>query len=292
MNLIFSSGGPKNTNKDYGGGIYQLIFNNNNWHYKKKISAGNCYGITKYKENFVCASSELGVFEFNKNFRIIRKKNFSVGSRPHGISYSEDNKEFYVTMSNQDKIIVLDNNFDFKFKIEISEKFKKFNYEKTPHHHCNDCVYHNGYLYVSMFSETGNWKNDVYDGCILEIDIENKKILKPIKKNLWMPHNPEIIEGSFYVNDSLKGDLLGNNFSVLGSFPAFTRGLAHDGTFFYLGQSRNRNPSKNIGVKNNISIDAGIIVFDEKTKLSKFLQISSKISEIHSIKIFKDDYEK
>ena len=98
-----------------------------------------------------------------------------------------------------------------------------------------------------------------------------------------MPHNPKIINGSFYVNDSLRGNLLGNNFNIVGSFPAFTRGLRNDGRFFYVGQSRNRNYSKNIGLTKNISIDAGIIVFDEKTKVSRFLQVSPKISEIHSI---------
>ena len=167
-----------------------------------------------------------------------------------------------------------------KSKISISNKFK---YNKSASHHCNDCEYSNNHLYVSMFSETGNWKKDVYDGCILEIDLIKKKINQSICQNLWMPHNPKIINGSFYVNDSLRGNLLGNNFNVCGSFPAFTRGLDYDGNFFYIGQSKNRNFSKNIGLSNNISIDAGITVFDEKTKISKFLQVSPRISEIHSI---------
>ena len=101
-----------------------------------------------------------------------------------------------------------------------------------------------------------------------------------------MPHNPKIINGAFYILDSLRGDLKGNNFNTIGSFPAFTRGLAHDGSFFYIGQSRNRNFSKNIGINNNTSIDAGITVFDEQKKISRFLQVSSKISEIHSIEIY------
>ena len=85
--------------------------------------------------------------------------------------------------------------------------------------------------------------------------------------------------------DSLPGNLLGNNFQTLGSFPAFTRGLASDGIFYYIGQSRNRNFSKNLGFSKNVSIDAGIIVFDSATKVSRFLQLPPSISEVHSINL-------
>ena len=87
--------------------------------------------------------------------------------------------------------------------------------------------------------------------------------------------------------NSLEGQLLTNNAKVIGEFPAFTRGLDHDGIFYYIGQSRNRNYSKNLGTSKNISIDAGIIVFDSHTKASRFLQLPSKVSEIHSILLLK-----
>ncbi len=277
--LIFSSGSPPNKNKDFGGGIYHIKLRNNKWSCTKKIS-GNCHGLIKHKNNFIAVDTDLGIFEFDKNFKILRSQKLPSFSRAHGVSYSNKENEFYVVCTYLDAVLVLNEKFKIKHKIQISNKVGSLN---TATHHCNDCEYNDGYLYVSMFSETGNWKKDVFDGCILEIDLKRKKINKPIKTDLWMPHNPKIINGSFYVNDSLRGNLLGNNFNIVGSFPAFTRGLHHDGRFFYIGQSRNRNYSKNIGLTNNISIDAGIIIFDEKTKVSRFLQVSPKISEIHSI---------
>lgn len=282
--IIFSSGSPTSNNNLYGGGIYLLNISQDKWKYIKKIS-GNCYGITKYKKNFISIDQSRGIFEFDKNFKILRSKKLPKYSRAHGVSYSDDRKEFYVVCSYLDAVLVLNEKFSLKKKISISEKFE---INKSSSHHCNDCTYFNNHLYVSMFSETGNWKQDVYDGCLLEIDLVNNKVRKPIVKNLWMPHNPKIIDGSFYVNDSLRGYLLGNNFNIIGSFPAFTRGLAHDGKYFYIGQSKNRNYSKNIGLSNNIAIDAGITVFDEKTKVSRFLQFSPKLSEIHAIEILED----
>ena len=136
-----------------------------------------------------------------------------------------------------------------------------------------------------MFSRTGNWQNDAFDGCVLEIDLMTHEIVGPVIDGLWMPHNIEYINGALHVLNSLPGELLTNNFSVIGKFPAFTRGLAHDGVYYYIGQSRNRNYSKNIGVSNNISRDAGVIIFDDQTKASRFIQLPSKLSEIHSIQI-------
>lgn len=280
--IIFSSGAPKKDDPESGGGIYLLDVKGTKWQYKKKIS-GNCYGVIKFKENFISIDADLGIFEFNKSFKIIRSKKLPKYSRGHGVHYNEKRSEFYVVCSYLDTILVLDKKFNIKHKIKISDKI---DYEKMPSHHCNDCVSHNNSLYVTMFSKSGNWKLDCFDGAIMEIDLNKKKPYSTIVENLWMPHNPKIINGSFYVLDSLRGDLRGNNFSVIGSFPAFTRGLAHDGNYFYVGQSRNRNFSKNIGINNNTSIDAGIIVFDEEKKISRFLQISSKISEIHSIEVF------
>jgi hypothetical protein len=98
-----------------------------------------------------------------------------------------------------------------------------------------------------------------------------------------MPHNIQLINGSIHILNSLQGQLLTNNLQVVGEFPAFTRGLDYDGVYYFIGQSRNRNYTKNLGVSKNISIDAGIIIFDEQTKASRFLQLPPKISEIHSI---------
>jgi hypothetical protein len=279
--LLFSSGAPKKDDPESGGGIYLLDVKGTKWKYEKKIS-GNCYGIIKFKDNFISIDADLGIFEFNKSFKIIRSKKLPKYSRGHGVHYNEKRSEFYVVCSYLDTILVLDKKFNTKNKIKISDKI---DYEKMPSHHCNDCVSHNNSLYVTMFSKSGNWKLDCFDGAIMEIDLNKKKPYSTIVENLWMPHNPKIINGSFYVLDSLRGDLRGNNFNVIGSFPAFTRGLAHDGNYFYVGQSRNRNFSKNIGINNNTSIDAGIIIFDEEKKISRFLQISSKISEIHSIEV-------
>ena len=278
--LIFSSGSPIQDSNKFGGGIYSLEIDEDNWEHNKVIS-GNCYGIIKHGENFVSVDTERGVFEFNSDFEILREKPLPAGTRAHGIAYAAFNNSFYVVGSYLDAVIQLDaNDFSIKGRIPISNKLSRLGH---PSHHCNDCCVVGSSLYVSMFSLTGNWKLDVFDGGVLEIDLTENKIIGTVIDQLWMPHNVSYHGGSLVVLDSLPGYLRKNNSQIVGQFSAFTRGLAYDGKHFYIGQSRNRNFSKNLGISNNISIDTSIVIFDELTKVSRSLQLPSRLSEIHSI---------
>ena len=277
--MLFTSGSPKVDNDSFGGGIYEMNVKGDEWEHKKVIS-GNCYGLIKYGDNFISVDTERGIFEFNQDYKIVRQGELPSGIRAHGIDYSEKHEKFFVVGSYLDGVIILDKEFNILDQINISYKRERTG---KPDHHCNDCLVVEDSLYVSMFSMTGNWKRDVFDGAILEYDLVTKELVGPVIQNLWMPHNIKFIEGSLHVLDSLPGQLKTNNAKVIGEFPAFTRGLAHDGVYYFIGQSRNRNYSKNIGVSKNVSIDAGIIVFDGYTKASRFLQLPPKISELHSI---------
>jgi len=277
--LLFTSGSPSVKNEKYGGGVYELTIDEDIFNYKK-IYDGNVYGLIKLDDDYIAVDIENGIVRLNKNFDIVSNTKLPEGARGHGIQYNKINQEYYICCSKRDSILILNRDLKIKDEIFLSSKFKKFG---EPFHHCNDCYYENGYLYVSMFSISGNWKNDIFDGGIAEVDLNTKEISAIINNNLWMPHNIKKIDGGFTILDSLRGKLLSNNMQEIVKFSGFTRGLDHDGIFYYIGQSRNRNFSKNLGVSNNISIDAGIIIFDEISKVSRFLQLPPRLSEIHSI---------
>jgi len=277
--MLFTSGSPKVENPLYGGGIYELTVDGDEWQHKKVIS-GNCYGLIKFNNNYISVDTDIGIFEFDSEYKIVRSKKFPEGVRAHGVQYSHKYELFYVVGSYYDGVLILDAEFNIVDNIKLSYKKERYG---TPKHHCNDCLVVEDSLFVSMFAMTGNWQNDIFDGGVVEYDTQSKEKIGSVAHNLWMPHNIQMINGSLHILNSLQGQLLTNNLQVVGEFPAFTRGLDYDGQYYYIGQSRNRNYSKNIGVSKNISIDAGIIVFDERTKASRFLQLPPKISEIHSI---------
>jgi hypothetical protein len=279
--LLFTSGLPEKEDPESGGGIYELTLNGHNWSYKK-VYSGICYGLLEYNGNYISVDDKKGVIELDKEYNIVRIKELPLATRGHGITYSEVDNSFYVVASYRDVILILDKEFNQTGEIVISNKKQK---EGKPAHHANDiCVVGNS-IYVTMFSISGNWKKDVFDGAILEIDIDNHSKRNVLINNLWMPHNISFLDGSLTVLDSLRGELKKNNLQPVGKFSAFTRGLDFDGILYFVGQSRNRNFSKNMGLSLNISIDTAIVMFDEVTKVSRTIHLPQKLSEIHDILI-------
>ena len=278
--FYFTSGSMPDENSDYGGGFYKLSINREE---KKveRIYSGSCYGTFPNDNQIFFVDCDNGVMSYDRLTKKISKK-FStpIASRAHGISINKTNGNFYITCSNLDSTIEYDYNFNEIKRFEIS---KKIDFENKAVHHANDNYAVGNSLYVSMFSRTGNYRNEVFDGCILEFDIKTGEKVGVLTSNLYMPHNISIINGSFHVLDSLPGHLKNDNFKIRGTFPAFTRGLSYNEKLYYIGQSKNRNYSKVQGISNNISIDCGVIIFDVDTKISRFIQLPMDIGEIHSI---------
>lgn len=277
--LLFTSGLPPMEDPSRGGGLYELTLKGEEWTYRK-VHSGNCHGLVEHGENFLLVDDEKGLLEIDREYRVVRAGELPTGLRAHGVSRGEAGGCYYVACSYADKVIELDADFRQVREFRLSHRHAR---DGEPHHHCNDCLVVGDSLYVSMFSLTGSWKRDVFDGVVLEFDLVTGEKLAPVMTDLWMPHNIALIDGSLTVLDSLRGRLLKNNALSVGEFPGFARGLAHDGSYFYVGQSRNRNYSRYLGLSKNIAIDTAIIVFDEYTKVSRSLQLPSKVSEIHSI---------
>ena len=277
--LLFTSGFPEQDAPQYGGGIYELDLRADEWEYRK-VYSGTCYGLIRFEGNYITVDDKMGIVELATDYHVVRSRELESGMRTHGIAYSATTECFYVAASYRDKVLILDRDFELCGEIPLSTKYEV---EGEPCHHCNDVCAVGHSLYISMFSHTGNWKRDIFDGVILEVDIDTRDIKSPIITDLWMPHNVVFLDGSIVVLDSLRGQLRRHNAQVIGEFPGFARGLDHDGEYFYVGQSRNRNYSRFLGLSNNISIDTSIVVFDEATKVSRSLQLPSKLSEIHSI---------
>tara|TARA_B110000008_G_C16949612_1_gene555827 strand:- start:861 stop:2057 length:1197 start_codon:yes stop_codon:yes gene_type:complete len=278
LEFYFTSGTVPDNNSDYGGGLYKCKVLGSEINLKKLYS-GPCYGLIKKDDSLLFIDTDNGLFSYKKG-KINKLCKLPKGARAHGISFNDSNKMFYITCSDLDLVLELDSNYKIIREFPLSFKRRKL---KEPMHNCNDNLSIENSLFVSMFSSTGNWKNDVFDGCIAEFNIESGERLNDIKSGLYMPHNLKFFDGSIHVLDSLPGHLLFNNLSVQGTFPGFSRGLDYNSGLYFIGQSKNRNYSKVLGLSNNISIDCGIIIFNPTQKVSRFIPLSMQIGEIHSI---------
>ena len=261
-----------------GGGLYRVSASNHEIEIKK-IYSGKCHSILSHDGKYFVTDSHFGVLVFDNELGLINKSPLPKAHRTHGIAYSSLTDMFYLGCSHSDTVVKLTQSLTVAGEIRISQKFPNTG---EPHHHLNDTLIVGESLYQSMFSLSGNWKREVFDGGILEIDLETEQVVGSLCDNLWMPHSVSVVEGAITVLDSLRGELLTNNFQRIGKFPGFSRGLCYANGVFYIGQSKNRNFSKTIGVSDNISLDTSIIVFDPVTKLSKSIPLPGSIPGIHA----------
>ena len=276
--FYFTSGTVPKEGEPYGGGLYLCDVKGGEITLHKLYS-GPCYGVIKVNDEVLFVDTDNGLYRL-KDEKISLVCELPKGSRAHGISYNQSNNKYYISCSYLDGVLELNSDFKIEKTLKLSDKLSS---SGEPMHHCNDNLAIGNSLFVSMFSSTGNWKNDVFDGCIAEFDITTGKRLADISTGLYMPHNVKSFDGSIHVLDSLPGHLRFNNLSVQGTFPAFTRGLDYKNGLYYIGQSKNRNYSKVMGISNNISIDCGVVLFNSELKASRFLQFPHAIGEIHSI---------
>lgn len=266
--------------RKYGGGLYR-------YHIPSctltKIFSGKCHGITCGKEGYYLVDDQTqGIWALDERFSIRDHFELPHGCRPHGITYCSKRNLIFVVFTDLDSIGVYDAK-DYKLIQEISLSQKRQEL-KAPQHHINDLVVFKNSLYVSMFSFSGNWKAGIFDGGILEFDIETYLTSIPVVTGLWMPHTPTIIKGELYYVDSMRGRLFRGTEELLAEFNGFIRGVAYDNHFYYVGQSMHRHPGRLRNISHNISLDTGIFMIDEDSHMTKFFSIP-QLTDIDTILI-------
>jgi hypothetical protein len=266
-------------NNKYGGGLFKCTVNGLEYEYEQ-IYQGPCYGSTRIENKILFVDTDDGLMKL-ENEEITKLSDLPSNSRPHGISYNQSNNHYYIALSYQDSVLELNKSFEKVDEYTISNKINRYD---EAMHHCNDCLALENSLYVTMFSSSGNWKRDSFDGAIAEFDIKTGERVNDVRSNFQMPHNIDIFKGSLHLLDSLPGELCYNNFSVQGSFPGFSRGLDYESGLYYVGQSKNRNYSKINDTSKSVAIDAGVKLFEPETQISRFLHFPD-IAGIHSITI-------
>lgn len=264
-----------------GGGIYQL--NTNTGLISKKID-GQIRQIEKIKGNYICIDHfKKELIYFKPNFEIINKFDLSFYKKKEekpnfcGLSYDENTNNIYITNSGSDEISIFNLN-----KKKVIDKFSFSKKKGSSLHHINDiCIFKNK-LYVSYFSYKGTWKSGIFDGGVCQIDTKSFK-KKEIIKNLWMPHSIKVLNNSFCVLNSMKGEFLQKG-KIQGKFPGFVRGISFDGEYFYIGQSEIMYMSRLFGKTKNIMCNAGIYIFDNNTKASRFYSFPD-LMNVHDIEV-------
>ena len=260
-----------------GGGLYSFDIQSREM---KKVVNGLCHGIVEGKDYIYLVDDTQGIRVLEKDFIMREKFELPSKSRPHGIAYCPERELIFISFSGRDSISI----YEAHSYKQVDEIFLSNKWQRTgiAQHHMNDlCVLGNS-LYVSMFSFSGNWKIGLYDGGILEFDIDSRELVMPVVTDLWMPHTPTVIEDKIFYCDSMRGKVYSGTWDLMTEFNGFVRGLAYDGEFYYVGQSMHRYIDRCQGTTNNISLDTGIFLVDDTSKATKFFAMPH-LTDINSV---------
>lgn len=265
--------------RQVGGGIY--VYDVGLQEYEQVVS-GSFHQIARGKDVFYVVHHHEGVFIISDDFEVLDTFPLLKDAKPHGIAYCPKRDLIFVANSGSDRISVHEaQSYKVVETVPISDKYEKTNLE---HHHINDLFVKDDSLYVSMFSFSGNFQYGIFDGGIVEYNIDDMSSHKVIVNNVWMPHSVQMIDGHLCYLDSMKGTFHKTDKKVGGTFPGFTRGLCHDGQYYYVGQSENRYFDRLAGLSTNIALNAGFYLFDEESKASKFFSLPT-LRQVHDLHV-------
>ncbi|WP_200833641.1 hypothetical protein, partial [Spiribacter roseus] len=161
--FYFTSGTIPNEAEKEGGGLYYCRVRGSEYEVEK-IYSGQCYGAIRKGPSLFFVDTNEGVLEYRDGVIKLRTK-LPKHTRSHGISFNSELGRYYITCSKIDAVIEMDHEFHEMRRFLVSSKKHQTG---EPVHHVNDNFSVGNSLYVSMFSSSGNWKQDIFDGCIAE----------------------------------------------------------------------------------------------------------------------------
>lgn len=262
----------------YGGGIFELINNGiepelikkTDGQFRQLITKKDCFAAIEYTK------SELQWFDYNHNIIDVFPLNHY---QCCGLDQDSD-KNIYISSSSTDIIYIYDEKGKELDQINFGTKS---NEKASSFHHINDLCVDDSYIYISFFSNSGHWRQNIFDGGVKAIDKKTGH-QELLYQGLWQPHSPRLINGNLYIADSANGRLLKDTINSTGEFPGFIRGLDYKDDLVFLGQSETMYTSRKKGLSKNIMNNSGLYIFDEESKASRFFSTYG-ICNIHDLRV-------
>jgi len=269
------------TDSNIGGGLFTYNIKKREC---KKVLDGTFHQIAETNEGYYAIDEKRGVCQVDKDFELVDTFGCVQGDKSHGIAYCPQRNLVLVSRTAKDKITAYNANSKKRcFDIEFTNKAEKVG---KAGHWINDLCVRGDYLYISMFSYSGAYLEGVYDGCIVQVHLDDTSERHVLVQNLWMPHSVCFFDSEICFADSMLGYFYKTDKKVIGEFFGFIRGLAYDGSFYYIGQSETRHFDRLKGIRKNIGMNAGFYLFDEETKAAKFFTIP-RVHQIRDLVVLK-----
>lgn len=250
-----------------------------------QLYKGNFAGLKQYKHHFYVLQRDLNeLWILDKHFHRISQiplNPISNIGELHGLDISSDGLIYIVGASNN-KVLILESKTMQK-KEELILTHEKFDF-----HHMNDICVTDNDIYLSMFSIHHQWDTlkEISAGVVVKFDRNTLLPKSVVSDGLRAPHSVTISQNHLYFCDSLnmnvcRVDLKSKDVLATAQFHGFTRGLYLDGEILIVGQSEMRHLQGLDTRFSNISLQAGIHIFDIHSNIGQFIPLP--VSNVYSV---------
>jgi len=280
LEVLVSSGSAEPQEALRGGGIYR-VRSTSAFPDVSCVFQGQTHGLIPFEGGYLAATAEYGLCKLSPSFEVVQSARGAPGGRLHGIAVDHARGLIFVVHSDSDRLLAFNEALLLEFDLPVCPCSGS---HAPGIHHANDVAVMDDVLLVSMFSASGFYRAQVFDGAIAGIrrraDVTDVVFLN---RELTMPHSVSVFGGNIVVLDSFHGLVLGENFRRIAQLPGFTRGLGWCGGYWIVGQSKNRNFSLLQRNPPGASIDSGIVVLSSETGAFRTVPLPRSINEIHSV---------
>lgn len=280
LEVLVSSGSAEPQEGLQGGGVYR-IRSTNGFPHVSCVFQGQTHGLIPFEGGYLATTAEHGLCKLSSSLEVLDSQRDAPGGRLHGIAVDPARGLIFVVHSDSDRVLA----FNEALRLEFSVPVCRCSASHAPGiHHANDVAVLDDVLLVSMFSASGFYRAQVFDGAIAGIRPKrNATEVVFLNQALTMPHSVGVIGGNIVVLDSFHGLVLGENFRTIAQLPGFARGLGWIGGYWIVGQSKNRNFSLLQRKPPGASIDSGIVILSPETGAFRTIPLPRSINEIHAV---------
>lgn len=258
---------------NYAGGLYRITFTEQSYEIERLLYE-DCRGIARYNDSFIVASVTNGILLLDLNsLSEINRNQPEEDLDFHGVTV-HDGRAYVVETSRNTVGIYSLPDLARVDEIRISK-------EDTDINHVNDICIVDGSMYLTMFSDLGDWRSRITPaGVLMDYSLVGDRPPRTLFRGLKQPHSVIISNGRILYCNSAGFEVIENGHTIFSGL-GYTRGLAVKNDMVYIGQSESRHIEFFREERTNISLDCGIHVFNYKEKLSKFIPLPSE--EVYGI---------
>jgi len=159
------------SNETSGGGLYLVETKGRTL---RKLLSGKCGGLTRAGDGYLLVDMLRGVRVLDGDYRETGLIELPSNCEPHGVAFDPVTGHVFVAQPGRDSIGIYElASGKTVTEISVSEKWQA---NRKDNHHVNDICVVGDSIFVSLFSFTGNWMHEIYDGGVLEISVSKAEI--------------------------------------------------------------------------------------------------------------------